>query len=198
MKGRTAIDGTWVLSRSAAALASARLVCGAGGAVDDSSHETARTGNETRPIAATANSEVRAVRRGFGVTPCSTSAQPTTRSPCNGAYSPAASATQSEGPASGAAAALRSFATCSWSGSWPVAGGGRAAIEGPSGMEGDSPAGTTFAASSSAPCNEGRCSAAIAVGGGVVIVNFADEAKAAFMQGANQVLIAAAVAECAP
>ena len=33
---------------------------------------------------------------------------------------------------------------------------------------------------------------------GVVFVDFADEAKPAFMQRANQVLIVAAVAECAP
>ena len=167
MKGRTAIDGTCVLSRSAAALASARLACGAGGALDDSSHETASTGNETRPMAATANRGVRAIRRGFGVTTCSTSAQPTPRSPCNGAYSPAASDAQSEGAATGVAAAARSSVTCSRSGSWPVAGSGRAAVEGLSAMEGDSPAGTTFAASSTTPCNEGRCSVAAAVGAGL-------------------------------
>src|SRR3954471_10509683 len=118
MKGRTAIDGTCVLSRSAVAPASARLACGAGGALDDSSHEPANTGNETRPMAATANKEVRPIRRGFGVTACSTLAQPTTRSPCNGAYSPAASDTQSEGAATGAAA-VRSYETCAWSGSSP-------------------------------------------------------------------------------
>src|SRR6185295_2625910 len=101
MKGRTAIDGTCVLSRSAVVLASARLACGAGGAVDESSHEPAKTGNEARPIAATANSGVRTVRRSFGVTPCSTIAEPTPRSSCNGAYPPAGSDARSDDPATG-------------------------------------------------------------------------------------------------
>src|SRR3954452_9577230 len=103
MKGRTAIDGTCVLSRSAVAPASARLACGAGGALDDSSHEPASTGNETRPMAAKANRWVRDLRQGFGLTACSTSAQPTTRSSSNGASPPSPSHTQSDGAAALAA-----------------------------------------------------------------------------------------------